>query len=370
VRLRDQQVAAVAQDYAGRALVEAFALREVKVERRADPKFWGLRDPEGSVGLLELDAHGRIAAHRHPSGRQVSMQYSESHQLTRIQLPSGVRTILKYDSQERLSGLDRDGLEWQVHYTDTGHVAAIGYPDHTRELFEHSASGQLVGYVDRRSYKTRFVWENERLKQLIDANGHATTFQHGAWERADSLKRPDGTLEEFVREGAGFPSEVRLDGVTVAETQFAGTQLTAIRYADGETLSFAYDDAGRLQEGSTGDLKVTRAYDANGRLIREQIGDHVVSPAYAFDGQLESIVTDKGQVRFQYDGDRRLLRVEDWSGTQQHYRYGNADREINRIVPGLRETSTLTPVGLVAQVMIYDLRCTGRRATSLAASLA
>jgi len=353
LRLRTQQVAALAQDFAGRTLAEAFALRHVTVERHADPRFLGLRDPAGSVGLLELDEHARIASHRHPSGRQLSMQYSESHRLTGIQLPSGLQTVLEYDGQDRLSRLDRDGLEWQLHYTDTARVAAVTYPDQTCEIFENSDSGQLVGYIDRRSNATRFVWEDGRLKQIIDANGHATTFRYGAWERPDSLARPDGTIEEVVRDWAGLPKEVRVDGVSVAHPQFDGERLTAIRYADGEALSFAYDDQGRLTEGSTGNLKVTRAYSDEGRLVRECIGDQAVDATYAFDGQLESITTDGGQVRFRYDGDRRLLRIEDWQGGQQHYRYDNTDRDVVRTVPGLEETSRLTPMGLVAQVMTY-----------------
>jgi RHS repeat-associated protein len=351
LRLRPAQVATVAQDFAARALAEAFALRHVAVEPHADPRFLRLRDPDGSVGAVGLDDRGRIASHRHPSGRQVSMQYSEGHQLTRIQLPSGLLTNLEYDGQDRLSRLNRGGLFWQLHYTDTAQIAGVTYPDQTRETFERSDEGRLIGHSDRRRHSTRFVWNDQRLEQIVDANGHATVFGYGAWERPDSLTRPDGTLEELVRDGAGLPSEARVDGERLAQLKLEGDQLTAISYADGEALFFAYDAQGRLTEGSSADVKVTRAYSDDGRLIREQIGDQVVEATYAFDGQLASIVTDGAQVHFEYDGDRRLRRIEDWQGGQQHYHYDNADREVVRTVPGLQETSTLSPEGLVAQVV-------------------
>lgn len=88
-------------------------------------------------------------------------------------------------------------------------------------------------------------------------------------------------------------------------------------------------------------------------MIEERIGDQVVTARYAFDGQLESLGTNAGEVLFAYDGDRRLTRVQDWSGASQYFSYDGADQSQLRELPGLREQRTLTPVGFTAQVVTH-----------------
>ena len=352
MRLRPEQITTLAQDHAARALADAFAPLHHTVEPSSKPNVVALRDPEGSVGLVELDQHARISAYRYPSGRQLRMEYSDDNRLTELELPSGLSVSLAYDDSARPVLIDREGLQWRLQYNAEDVISAASYPSQVGERIETDDQGDLVAHTDRNGRTTLFKRDaSRRLIELVDANGSATTFQYGIWDRPDSLVRPDGVVEQVVRDGAGMPSEVLIDGELVASTNFQDGRLSEVRYADGECLSFTYDEKSRVTEARAGETMVKRAFDDEGRLIREEIDDQVVELEYTFDGRLATITTAQGRVRYQYDGDRRLVLVEDWLGGQQHYSYRDPDRGVVRSLPGLKEETTFTPVGLVSQVV-------------------
>jgi len=354
MRLRHEQIAAMAYGHASRVLADAFSAQHLTTEPTTTPNVIGLRDPEGALGFLELNPRGLIERYRYPSGRQFQMRYSPSHRLAALQLPSGLAATFSYNEADWLTEIDRAGQKWRLQYGPQNSISGAAYPDGTHERFERDTEGALLAHVDRNGQTTQFTRdESGRLIQLRDARGNATSFRYGAWQSPDSVLRPDGTKEELVRDATGHPSEARIAGQSVAKTTFADGHLTNIVYADSEQVTFAYDDAGRIAVATVGDLTVSRAYDAEGRMIEERIGDQVVTARYAFDGQLESLSTNAGEVRFAYDGDRRLARVQDWSGVSQHFSYDGADQSQVRELPGLREQRTLTPIGLTAQVVTH-----------------
>lgn len=354
MRLRGEQTAAMAYGHAARVLADGFAAQDLTIEPTTTPNLIGLRDPEGALGLLDLNPSGLIQRYCYPSRRQFQMRYSPSHRLAALQLPSGLAATLSYDEVDRLTEIDRAGQRWRLQYGPNNSICGAAYPDGTHERFERDSEGQLLAHVDRNGQTTQFTRdESGRLTEIRDANGSATSFRYGAWQNPDSLLRPDGIREELARDASGYPSEARIAGQTVANTTFADGRLANVSYADGEQVTFAYDDAGRIAVAIVGDLTVSRAYDAEGRMIEERIGNQVVTARYAFDGQLESLGTNAGEVLFAYDGDRRLTRVQDWSGASQYFSYDGADQSQLRELPGLREQRTLTPVGFTAQVVTH-----------------
>jgi RHS repeat-associated protein len=351
-RLRGPQIAALAQDHNRRQLAVALAARHLAVEQGRTQNLVVVRDPDGARAALELDEHGRIARYRHPSGREMALAYTPAHRLASLTLPSGNQANFAYDEQGRLAVVERQGQVWRLAYGARNDVAAIAYPDGSSEHFETDDTGNLLGYLDRDGRGTRFEHDEEqRLTRLVDPNGNATAFEYGVWDRPDVLVRPDGTREEAVRDGAGAPVELRVRGVPLAQAKFDSGRMSELVLADGEKLTLAYDDAGRLIEATTAEVGVKREFDEEGRLVRETIGDKSVEATYAFDGQLASITTDAGQIRYQYDADRRLAAIEDWLGGAQSFAYDAVDRTIVRTLPGLREETTLTPSGLPSQVV-------------------
>ncbi len=354
MRLRREQVAAMAHGHAARVLAEAFAAQHLTIEPTTTPNLIGLRDPEGARGFVELNSSGLIERYCYPSRRQFQMRYTPSHRLATLQLPSGLAATLSYDEADRLTDIDRAGQSFRLQYGPNNSICGAAYPDGTHERFDRNTEGALLGHVDRNGQTTQFTRDQSgRLTQLLDARGNATSFRYGAWQSPDSLLSPDGTEEELVRDASGQPSEARIAGQAIAKSTFASGRLASIVYADGEQVKIAYDDAGRIAVATVGDVTVSRAYDAEGRMVEERIGDQVVTACYAFDGQLELLTTNVGQVSFAYDGDRRLSRVQDWSGASQIFNYDGVDQSQLRELPGLREQRTLTPVGFTAQVVTH-----------------
>lgn len=74
MRLRSEQIAAVAQDHSRRALAEAFAPQRLTAARGPQPNLVILRDPEGAT----VDAHGLIAPYRHPIFRRIAPKLDTS----------------------------------------------------------------------------------------------------------------------------------------------------------------------------------------------------------------------------------------------------------------------------------------------------
>ncbi len=115
-RIRDAQSAALVQSYSARNSPAFLAPLGLAAEPQNEPNVVLARDPEGASSLFELDDHGRISRYRQSSGRQFLMRYTSQHRLSGLVLPSGQFGEMKYDSENQLEEVGRDGLKWRLQY--------------------------------------------------------------------------------------------------------------------------------------------------------------------------------------------------------------------------------------------------------------
>lgn len=177
------------------------------------------------------------------------------------------------------------------------------------------------------------------------------------------LHESDGRVVAFTPEGGGYtrPEEVfgamrRDDDSSLSIAYFDGSvddfgangRLTERRRWDGQRVSFAYDEAGKLNRLTHSSAKsLLFAHHASGRLATAEADDgRKVSYAYDADGDLASVTDPAGGVtRYETDGHGLITRVVDPAGRLV----------VANTYDGLRRVATQQfPAGGTAQFS-YDL---------------
>lgn len=295
-------------------------------------------DANGLATTYEYDALGRLVKALYPDNT-ITYHYDAAGNRTHVIDIQGV-TLYEYDALNRVVRVtDPAGQAVGYAYDALGRRTQLTYPD-----------GQAVSYI----YDAR-----GRMATVTDWDANATGYTYDARGQLSRVAYPNGTSIEYGYDDAGhltdivhrdaggqilLPIHYDLDanGNRVAMTDNRGTEnytyddldrLAQVAYADGETVSYTYDEAGnrltmesslhgltayeynvadQLLRMTAPDSTVTDfAYDANGNMIRKGSVEHL------FDGanRLTQVIDGENWVAFTYDGDgHRLSKTSSQTG--------------------------------------------------------
>jgi YD repeat-containing protein len=121
---------------------------------------------------------------------------------------------------------------------------------------------------------------------------------------------------------------------------------------------FKYDKGGRVLEAVAPKASSQYAYGSSGELLEETNDAHSFKFEYDPTGLLLAInYPDKSRVTFEYDLDKRLARVSDWSGATTSFRQELDDRSAATSWPnGLSMTATLAASGTPLRTLTRNVR--------------
>lgn len=204
----------------------------------------------------------------------------------------------------------------------------------------------LRSVTDPEGNTSRFEYEEGQLAKLVDPLGHETSFTYASpGGSLDAIIRPRGTSRlDWIYDASGNLVEVNVsnplgrrtttrfdaagrrseliaaDGTRTSYENDGLSRLTAVRFGDGETVSFTYDDNDNLLTLTDATGTTIYAYDHRDRRVLDILPDGATI-AYDYDGVGNlRIKTDRGgSIEYEYDKGDRLTALTQPDGTKVVY---------------------------------------------------
>jgi RHS repeat-associated protein len=349
-------------------------------------------DAAGQPTTLTYNAFGQVLTSTNAKSETTTLGYDANQRLQSVTAPmTGAVTTYAYDSQGRVRTVtEPDGYAATTDYDAFDRPTRVTYPDGTTQVLAYNRL-DLSAKTDRLGRTTRYFYDSMRrlmatrdpagrtimqqwctcgsLDKIIDANGHATTWERDVQARVTREVRADGTtatqyvyesttnrlktgtdpkgqvttytynLDDNVQQVAYTNATIATPSVTYTydaayarlATMLDGTGTTAYTYhpsgvlgatqvasVDGpltnDTITYTYDELGRIGSRAINGVAATRAYDALGRVTAET--NVLGAFGYGYDGvtaRLASVTYPNLQTsNYSYlgnVGDRRLQTI-------------------------------------------------------------
>ena len=227
-------------------------------------------DPLGRTTSFSYDARGLLASVTRPVIGTSSFQRNALGLLTKITDPNGHVWDFSYTNMGQLkTETDPLGNQWQYTYNDRGLLVQIQYPDGGTQQIVYDDAGNIINRVFSDGTNLSFTYN--ALNRLISANEINVTL--------DAEGRITNTQNPPVSFGATYDAAGKLATVTYADAFNVTYQydprglLTEVEDSlTGTTISFTYDDDGRLISINRPNVNTSLTWDDASRLIHIQHG--------------------------------------------------------------------------------------------------
>ncbi len=256
----------------------------------------------GRAYLSTYTAAGRAFTSTTPMGRQEFANLDTLGRVVQAQTAGLLPTRLGYDSHGRVitatQGTGNEARAASLSYNSAGYLQTITDPLGRIARFDYDAAGRVI---------TQTLPDGRVIGYHYDANGNLA-----------SLTPPGRLAHRFTYTPIDLNATYTPPSIGTALTQTvysynADRQLTRVTRPDGQTVSFGYDNAGRLSGVTFARGAYTYAYNpATGNL--SSIGaPGGINLAYTFDGPFPTGETLSGPVAGQvartYDNDFRVTHL-------------------------------------------------------------
>jgi RHS repeat-associated protein len=328
-----------------------------------------LLDPESNSVKLEYSSRGDLSATIDEVGRRTSYLYDHAGNMVERRNTRGLVVKREYDFKgQLLREIDSLGVRLQLEYDQLGRVKVESARDRGVLLYEHDAQGNITKVTDVFGETTVFEYgcfnkvlrrkspggavtiqdydSENRLKAVTYPGGRRSENGYDADGRIIWKRTVDGRKLEYVRNPAGFVTAVHDAAGIIASYEHDGVgRIIRKVTADGEEATFEYDVGGRLVGANnknaevmfkydpcgrvTGEVgpngAVTREFDPAGRLTKSSFSEGLTCTLSREDGA-ETLITDTGLVRSEYDLYGRLECLKFPNGAMENYRYQSSRR--------------------------------------------
>jgi RHS repeat-associated protein len=306
----------------------------------------------GATTDFAYDVYGRLRTVTESDGYALTSEYDTLDRPIRIAFPDGTYEERVYDRLDLTRRRDRLG-RWSEFF----------YDSLRRLVFTRDPSGQTVTQQ----------WCNcGALERLIDANGNATRWERDAQNRITREIRADNSETTFVYENTTSRLKRRIDpkGQNRDVTYFRDDNIQQISYPNAETAtptaSFSYSQIydrvvsmsdgtgttsytyhpvttsgtpGALQlasvDGPLANDTISYSYDELGRVVNRSINGIAASQIYDPLGRISSVTNALGTFNYGYvNQTARLQSVSYPNGQTSSYTYNpnTGDRRLQQIL--------------------------------------
>ncbi|WP_169247104.1 RHS repeat-associated core domain-containing protein [Candidatus Competibacter phosphatis] len=234
------------------------------------------------------------------AGRQSTAMIDAQGRLTQAQVPGLATVNASYDGHGRPSSLSQSsGGETRTlsfAYNPQGYLQTVTDPLGRTVNYAYDAAGRVT---------TQTLPDSRQIQYGYDINGNLVSLTPPGRPGHVFAYTPVDLTQQYT------PPTVDSGDPSTVYSYNADKQLTQISRPDGQTVSFAYDNAGRLGTLTTPTGAYAYGYNAAGKLASIAASDG--SLAYSYSGALltQTAWTGAiaGTVGFGYDNDFRLTSV-------------------------------------------------------------
>lgn len=278
--------------------------------------------PGGTVATMKYDDNGRLLAEtiaaETKEAATTRYSYDRAGRLISVTDPLGNTTSRRYDKRGRLvQVVSALGNLQFFSYDAVGRRISETDPNNHTKHWHYDRAGRVIAETDALGHVTRKMYNPAGLlSTLIDPRGNVYRFDYDSAGRQTGMVYPDGSRESSRYDAVGNKrSFTNRAGVVQHFTYDNRNRVLSSEWSDhSETVTMAYDAAGRtiLQENEFS--RITFSYDAAGRLAAET---QDLTPRVTRD----SFDPEPRTVHYRYDADARKASLHYPDGTEIGYRY-------------------------------------------------
>ena len=273
-----------------------------------------IRSPLDQVTQLVYESTGDVSKHIDPLGNETRFGYDDAGRQIGKSPPLGSESRWQYNG---VGGLIRstDGLgqSTRIDYDSAGRLSTVtnarGNPI---ESYSYDSGDRLTERTDALGRSTRYGYDAAgRLRDMTDRRGQVSSFTYDVQGRVASIARPEG-VSRLSYDAVGRLIEISEPGSTLSYTHDAVDRLVR---------EVQITDAMRTE--------VTYGYDALDRRVSRSVSGVVGEiTTYGYDrvNRLASILYRGETTTFEYDDAGRLQTKTLPNGIRQVLTYDNADR--------------------------------------------
>jgi len=302
-------------------------------------------DPLGNAVMAAWDTQSRLMSVTDATGNKRVWTYDNLNRVTAIADASGNGLTYGLDGENRPTSIT-DALSRAVSYKYDAHGNVIGMATPKLETFSYlfDKLNRQVSATDPLGRTAQYTWDPRGLlSAVLLPGGVGASFGFNSlrlpttvtdplgkvWSRvydnmgrltssADPLNRASSfTYDSRQRSSsATFPIGAPQNG-TAQYSYDATSNLTALQYSDGTSLSFTYDADNRMTAASG----LTLSYDSDGRITNS----NGLRMTYDAAGRIASVTYAPGKtVNYAYNNRGLISQVTDWVGGNTTFTYDAA----------------------------------------------
>ena len=262
---------------------------------------------------------------------QIALQ-TEEDETVKITDPSGTPRIFQPDSRYTGRFLSQAGDEGDLRVVTGGY--RLTEQDGTIQFF--SSDGKLSYIEDTNGNRITCTYSGNLLIGLNHSSGTALTIAYDGEGRIASVTDPHGRQTLYTYTGEYLSSIEKYDGCTTTYSYNAAAgasqhAMIKVGMPDGNTLTYTYDDCGRLGSAyrNDGEEKVRFFHTGIGRVDMTNALDHTSRFFFDHWGRMFKTENDLGEaVQKAFDELGNLMGVTDPDGFRTDFAY---DRQGNLI---------------------------------------
>lgn len=294
------------------------------------------------------DALGRVRTFTDLDGYTVTNSHDNFDRLTSVQYPDGTSLTLTYDKLDRVAVKDRLGRTTHYTYDALRRLTSVQDPLNRTIGLQYCGCGGLATLIDAMGRPTRWTYDIEGRpvsKQYADGSRVLYNYENTT-SRLTSVQDEKGQMKSFgynVDDDVNLISYLSLQTATPAVSYTYDpnyNRLTSMKDGIG-TTTYSYVPAGQpgamriaAINGPWVNDTLTYQYDELGRLTNRAING--VAEGYVYDvlGRMTNVVNALGNFGYDFDGaTARLLDAFYPNGQSAHYDYFDnlGDRCLKRI---------------------------------------
>jgi YD repeat-containing protein len=267
-------------------------------------------------GTTEASLYDRldVARTKDRKDQWTLMAYNPNRQLVEVQDPQGRVTRLDWCGCGTLEGLtDPMGRITNWARDVQGRVTTKIYPDLSQTRYTYDQSGRLATRLDAKNQTTNYAYfVDNNLKQVSYTNALKPTPSVGYTY--------DGAYNRLTQMVDGTGTTIYSYNPITSSPALGAGRLAAVQSPmANSTITYGYDELGRVTSRDIGGTSESRVFDALGRLntVTNPMGQF----SYTYDGltnRLKQVAYPNGQVAafnyFDVTGSNRLQSIQNLKG--------------------------------------------------------
>ncbi|VXC73653.1 YD repeat-/RHS repeat-containing protein [Enterobacterales bacterium 8AC] len=275
-------------------------------------------DPQGLRQEYRYGEQGELVRQILPNGAEWRYRYNAQHQVCEVIAPDGGVTLLSQDIFGRLQDT-QDALGHTTRYVYTPHhanpmgsVSQVYPPDGVEQAIAYDSEKRIAAMTDGAGKTTRYDYGGfDLLTGLVRPDGQRLTFHYDKLTRLNGVTNALGETYRYTRDLAGqVVTETDFTGRTVHYQYDAVGRRIWARYPDERVICWQYSSRDQVlaqqtwrcdEVSSTLVATVSYHYDEQGRLLKAENAEAVVEFDYDEAGQLIAERLNGREIKHQWD---------------------------------------------------------------------